>query len=126
MAKGLDVGLRRDLLRLLKLRALRSGVWYKALNCLDRALVDLTMKVAERVRSLRLIKALLAVVEKLEEALENKISKAVRLVGFPLAYKISLLAKKWGNPSAESWSSDVSFARFLAIMHINSGRSTLV
>lgn len=126
MAEDLDVDLRMDFLRFLKLRALRSGAWYKALNCLDRALVNLTIRVAKRVQSLRLIKALLAVVNKLEEALENKISKAIRLVGFPLACKIGLLAEKWGNPLAESWSLDVSFARFLAIMYINSNRRVLI
>lgn len=113
-------------LHLLRLKAKRTGIWYTTLNRLDRALVDLTIKVADKVRSLRLIKALFAVVKKIEEALESKISKAIRMFGFPLACKFSLFAKKWGNPSAESWILDMSFARFLAIMHINSNGSTLV
>jgi hypothetical protein len=36
-----------------------------------------------------------------------------------------LLAKKLGNSSAESWMSDPSFARFLAILYINSNRGAL-
>ena len=111
----------RENLRLLKLKAKRHGVWFKALSRLDRALVNLTIKVADKVRSLRLIKALSRVLKKMEEAFENEISQAIRHVGFPLARKIGFLAKKWGNPYGESWMSDVSFAKFLAVMHINGG-----
>ncbi len=115
----------RAKLNLLKLQAKRTGIWYKALNNLDRALLDLTIKVADKVMSLRLAKALSAVLKKIEEALESKISKAIRAVGLPLAYKLGLIAKKWGNPNAEKWIFDLSFARFLAVMHINSGRGAL-
>jgi len=115
----------RAKLHILKLKAKRAGIWYKALSRLDRALVDLTIKVVDRVLSLGLAKALLAVAKKIEEALESKISKAIRMVGLPLAYKLGLIAKKWGNPYAKSWKSDLSFARFLAIMYINSNKGKL-
>lgn len=115
----------RAKLNLLKLKAKRTGIWYKALNHLDRALLDLTIKVADRVMSVRLAKALSAIINKIEEALKSKISQVVRMVGLSLAYKLGLIAKKWGNPHAEKWMFDLSFARFLAIMHINSGRGAL-
>lgn len=116
--------LRRDELLSLKLRAKRNGVWFKTLSRLDRALIELTIRVADKVQSLRLTKALYKVMKKVETALQNKISQAIRHIGFCLARKIGLLAKKWGNPFAESWMSDLSFARFLAIMHINSNQNT--
>jgi hypothetical protein len=92
---------------------------------MDRALIDLTIKVADKVRSQRLTMALLKVLKKMEEALESKISQAIYRIGLPLAHKIGLLAKKLGNASAESWMSDLSFARFLAILYINSNRGAL-
>ncbi|MGQ9625203.1 MAG: hypothetical protein ACUVT9_07545 [Candidatus Bathycorpusculaceae bacterium] len=107
----------------MKLRARRKGVWFKTLNRLDRALIELTIRVADKVRSLRLTKALYEVMKKVETALQNKIFQAIHHVGFPLARKIGLIAKKWGNPFAESWMSDLSFARFLAVMHINSNQN---
>ena len=113
----------REKLRLLKLKAKRTGVWFKALTNLDRVLIDLVIKVVDRVRSIKLATSLFTVVRKLEEALENRISRIIRTIGFPLACKIVLLAKKWGNSSAEKWLSDISFARFLAIMHLNSNRA---
>jgi len=64
----------REKLRLLKLKAKRTGVWFKALTNLDRVLIDLVIKVVDRVRSVKLATSLSAVVRKLEEALENRIS----------------------------------------------------
>jgi hypothetical protein len=107
--------------RLVKLRfkAVRAGVWFRALPRIDRVLVDLTINVASNVRSLTLAENLLTVIRKLEGLLESSLSRAFREVGFPLAQKLSLMAQKWGNSSAESWPSDSSFIRFLAVMHIN-------
>jgi hypothetical protein len=103
----------------LKLKAIRAGVWFRSLPKIDRVLVDLTIKVASNIRSFTLARNLLAVVGKLDGLLESSLSRALREVGFPLAQKLSLMAQKWGNISAESWPSDSSFIRFLAVMHIN-------
>jgi hypothetical protein len=103
----------------LRLKAVRAGVWFRALPRIDRALVDLTIKVASKIRSFTLAKNILAVVRKLEGLLESSLSRAFREVGFPLAQKLSLAAQKWGNTSAGNWSSDSSFAFFLTVLHIN-------
>ncbi|MEM2971951.1 MAG: hypothetical protein QW270_05960 [Candidatus Bathyarchaeia archaeon] len=113
------IPLRKSELLLLRLKARRSGVWFKALSRIDRALINLAIKVADKVRSPRLTEALLNVMSKVKNSVGNRISQAICMFGFPLARKLGLLAKKWGNLFAESWMSDVSFARFLAIMHIN-------
>jgi hypothetical protein len=110
---------RRDLTSL-RSRALRRGSWFRVLGKVERALVDLTIKVVDQVRSPVLYKALVSIVKKLESASDNRVSRAIRTVGFPCAQKLSLLAQKWGNKSAQNWMFDLSFARFIAIMHINS------
>jgi hypothetical protein len=112
---------RTQLIRL-KLKAMRSGVWFRALPRIDRALVDLTIKVASIVRSVTLAKSLLAVVRKLEGIMESRLSRALREVGFPLAQKLSLQAQKWGNRSASQWAGDFGFARYLAITQMNTPR----
>jgi hypothetical protein len=103
----------------LRLKAVRAGVWFRALPRIDRVLVDLTIRVASSIRSVTLAKNILVVVRKLEGFLESSLSRALREVGFPLAQKLSLVAQTWGNISAESWSSDSSFAFFLAVLHVN-------
>jgi hypothetical protein len=110
---------RRDLVSL-KGRALRRGVWFRVLGRIERALVDSAIWVVDRVRSPVLFKALVSIVKKLEDAFDNRILRVTRTVGFPGVQKLSLLAQKWGNKSAQSWMFDLSFARFIAIMHVNS------
>jgi hypothetical protein len=103
----------------LRLKAMRAGVWFRALPRIDRALVDLTIRVASSIRSVTLAKNILVVVRKLEGVLESVFSRAFREVGFPLARKLSLVAQAWGYASAVGWSSDLSFVKFLAVMYIN-------
>jgi hypothetical protein len=110
-----------DKAQLLKLRtkAMRSGMWFKALQRIDRVLVNLTIKVATNVRSFTLAKSILTITRKLGELLETKLSRTVRAIGFPIARKISMFAQKWGNKSAKEWVSDMGFVQYLAIMNIS-------
>ncbi len=107
----------------LRLKAVRAGVWFRALPRIDRVLVDLTIKVASKIRSVTLAKNLLAVIRKLEGLLESSLSRAFREVGLPLAQKLSLAAQAWGNPPAKNWAFDSSFAFFLAVLHINNPKT---
>jgi hypothetical protein len=104
----------------LKSMALRSGAWFTVLGRTERVLIDLTVKIVEQVRSPVLAKTLLSIVKKLEDAFENKISRVIREIGFPSVCKLSLIAQKWGNKSARGWALDLAFARFMAMMRINS------
>ena len=103
----------------LRLKAMRAGVWFRALPRIDRVLVDLTIKVTSNVRSVTLAKCILSITRKLEGLLESKLVRAIREIGFSIACKLSLFAQKWGNILAKSWVSDVGFARFLAVMNLN-------
>ena len=108
----------------LRLKAIRAGVWFRALHRIDRVLIDLTIKVARsNVRSIVLAKSILNVMEKLEGLLESRLLRIIREVGIPLAQKLSTLAQKWGNNSAKDWSSDTSFSSFLAVISINEHRT---
>ena len=103
----------------LKLKAMRAGVWYRALPRIDRVLVDLTIKVTDNIRSSTLAKSVRSVMSKLDRLLENRLSRAIREVGLPLAQKLSTIAQTWGNVSANKWSTDLSFIKYLAVMQIN-------
>jgi hypothetical protein len=119
MQDGSSHFLNRIQLMKLKTKAIRAGVWFKALPRIDRVLVDLTIKVAENIHSAFLAKSIFAVVGKLEGLLESSILKALKLVGCPLAKKISSIGQKWGNASSANWATDSSFIFFLAVMHTN-------
>jgi hypothetical protein len=102
-----------------KLKAMRAGVWFKALPRIDRVLIDLTIRVADSIRSVSLARCLLSVTRKLEWLLESKLSRVIREIGFPLACKLSLIAQKWGNSNAREWTKDLGFAKYLAAMELN-------
>ena len=109
---------RAELVRL-KSRAMRAGVWFRCLPRIDRVLLDLTIQVADCVRSVHLARCLLVVAGKLEGLLESRLKRAVREFGLALAAKFSGLASGWGYAAARVWANDVNFARFWAVMKLN-------
>ena len=105
----------------IKCKALRAGVWFKALPRIDRALIDVTIQVLDNICSAQLVKSIFAVMGKLEGMLESKFVRIARTVGQNLAEKASALAQSWGNTTAHGWSTDRSFALYFAAMQINKG-----
>ena len=109
----------KGMLARMKTRAMRRGVWFRVLNRLERASVDLTIKVVEKVQSSLLSKLLGAIIMKLSKALESKVARMMREVGSDLAQKVSLIAQTWGNRSAVRWAVDKGFIQYLTITHMN-------
>jgi hypothetical protein len=103
----------------LKMKAMRSGTWFKVLQRIDRVLFDLTIRVVDNIRSAQLAKSILVLTKKLENAVKGSFSIRLIEIGLPLAQKISFTAQRLGNLSAISWVFDSSFAIFLAVIHIN-------
>jgi hypothetical protein len=103
-----------------RLKMKKCGFWFKALSRIDRVLIDLAIEVTDGVHSFRLVEALRSVARKVEDRFESGISYATNAIGFPLARRLSVFAQKWGNSLAREWTNDPLFARFLAILHINS------
>jgi len=115
-----EVGLiNKKQLAKLRLKAIRAGLWFRALPRIDRVLVDLTIRVTNSVRSATLARNILAVTRKLKGLLESSLLRAFRGVAYQLAQELSLVAQNWGNSSARLWASDSSFMKFLAVMHVN-------
>ena len=111
--------LTKSMLANVRIRALRRGLWFKTLNRLERAGVDLTLKVVDKVRSSVLTKMLTSIVAKLSEALEGRVARTMREVGYSLAQQISRIAQEWGNKSGVKWQADHGFIQYLAVMCLN-------
>jgi hypothetical protein len=109
-----------DVLVEVKRAALRRGVWFRALSRVERGVLDLTVKVVDEIRSAKLAKVVVAILDKLVRVMESAVDRMVRVVGLSQAQKVSDLALGWGNRSACSWARDAGFARYLAVMHMNS------
>jgi len=100
-------------------RALRKGVWFKALSRVERSIVDLTIRCVERIRSDALMKAVVGILDKLLETLEEEYLKRVERIGREIAEKICEIAWGWGNPHAWTWKYDLRFVKFLGVNATN-------
>ena len=109
---------RSELVRL-RVKARRRGVWFRVLSRVERGLMDLSIKVVERVRSLVLARSLISLVEKLLDAMESEVTRLMRTVGRSLALKLSEIAQGWRNKSARLWAADLGFIQYLAVMQKN-------
>ena len=114
-----SIPLTKDELTKIKVRAIRRGVWFRVLSRVERASIDLTIKIVKKVRSLLLARVLASIVKKLLDAMESKVARLMRKVGWSLAQKLSRIAQKWGNKSAAQWTTDQGFTQYLTIMHMN-------
>jgi len=99
----------------LRTRSLRKRVWYRALDRIERGLVDLTIRWVDNVRNSTMARVLLRILGKLVQALEHGMAQ-VLTVGRELALKASELAVRWGNTQAYTWRSDRVFWFGLARM----------
>jgi hypothetical protein len=101
-----------------KKHALRRGIWFKALNRIERGIIDLTVKYVDNIKSAKLAKVLTAIFVKLQTTTESMIDRLVRTIGLTLTQKISNIAVSWGYHSATLWANDSAFARFLVVNFI--------
>jgi hypothetical protein len=103
----------------IKRKALRRKVWFKALNPMERALIDLVIKVVEHVKSPKLAKIITRIIGRLREALKSRIEKLMETVGRSLALRHAECACSWGYKDALKWAADPDFIRYLTIVGMN-------
>jgi hypothetical protein len=115
----LDVSNREGLAKL-KTIAVRRGLWFKVLSAVERAVVDLTLKVVERVRSSVLKEALKSIASKVVEALKSRSFKERAMaIGRALAERLVRVAERLGNKRAREWAEDPRFVMYLGVSWLN-------
>jgi hypothetical protein len=108
----------REQLTSIRRKALRRGIWHRVLDRAERALINLTIRVVDAVRSDRLAKVLSNPIEKLREAMKGLMDRA-REMGRPLAEELSRVAQAWGYLGAGSWAKDEFYAIYLGLSALN-------
>ncbi len=114
----LEKPLTRDIIAGLKTRALRRRVWFRALDRIERGLVDVTIRWVDKVRSRLMARVLLRILVKLARAMESSMARALGR-GRIVAARLSGLAVGWGNLDAYSWKFEEAFQRFLGFRIAN-------
>ena len=97
---------------------------FKELQRIDRALFDLTLRVAFNIRSVILAQGILMITQKLRALLQDKLPRSLRSIGLPMAQRLSKLAQEWGNGRAHVWVSEIGFIHYLAVMSIDGQHMT--
>lgn len=104
-----------------RVKAVRQRVWFKALSRVERAILDLTIRCVERVRSRILAKIISNILAKILKTLKPSFLEAAMRIGREIADEVCGIAEKWGNVSASRWKHDLGFVRFLGVTAINHG-----
>jgi len=100
-------------------RALRTRVWFSALSKVERAIIDLTIKCVEKIRSNVLARTISTIVSKLSESLEEDFMTRAERIGYTIAEKLCTLGESWGNKPCSTWKRDKCFVKFLGVNAIN-------
>jgi len=101
-----------------KRKALRKGVWFKALDNVERNIINLTAKVVDRVESALLGVTIVKILNKLLKPLKRSFMRRTGL-GIKRAAQISAQAQAWGNQKAKSWALDINFVRYMMSLKID-------
>ncbi len=109
----------RDFLVSVKRKSLRRGIWFKALSSLDRGYYNLVCTVVNRVRSEAVACEVMVIMIKLRDALKSDFVRLVESCGVKRAWKASDRAMRWDNRGALEWKGDIGFARFHAMIELN-------
>ncbi len=104
----------------IKRRAIRSRVWFKTLDGLERGIINLSVKVLDSTVTLsRLDNVLSIIIAKIEDALKGEFEKRLESYGLNRAGEIVDIAIRLGHVSALGWLNDGNFARYVTFMSLN-------
>ena len=105
------VGIRR--------RALRRGVWFKALDHVERGILTLASHLVDRVESAVLGVVLVKILSKLRDGLKSEYVRRMEEFGLIRARELSVQAVKWGYEAAKGWASDLRFVGYVTLLDLN-------
>jgi hypothetical protein len=114
--------LTREGLEALRRRALRSKAWFR-LERVERAVVELTIKVVERVKNATLAGIILRIVDKLRQWMKPSLKEVALSIGRPLTERIARVAEAWGNHEAKEWLKDPGFILYLGVSWLNTPKA---
>ena len=113
------VPLTRQTLANLKLKALRRGVWFRALKQSERKLLDLTIRIVHQVRSFLLARLVSEIVGKLCDVMESRVYRLMKSEGRSMVERLSEIAQSWGYWNAKYWAHDLGFMQYLVINNLS-------
>ena len=109
----------KDFLYGVKQKALRRGVWFRALDSVERGILSLAARVVDRVESVVLGVELVKIIKKIRDAVKSGFVRRMEEFGYRRAEEIFGVAVEWGHRAASNWASDIGFVRYLTLLDMN-------
>jgi len=109
---------RQDLVKI-KSRALRTKVWFRAISKVERAIIDLTIKCVDKIRSRMLAGTISAIVAKILQCLVEAFMTKADRVGHEIVERLCSVGERWGTKAFYPWKRDKTFIRFLGVNALN-------
>jgi len=106
----------RQFLNDVRRKALRRGVWLKALDGVERGILTLASHLVDRVESEVLGVELVKIIGKLNDAMRSRFVRHMRSFGVRRAREIRDQAVGFGYSGARGWLWDQGFVRYLAVL----------
>ena len=101
------------------MRAMRKGVWYRALDRLERGILTLASRVVDEVMDSALGVELVKIIAKIRNATASRFVRHVETFGVLQARVVCGQALGFGFAGARSWALDEGFARYLGFLDFN-------
>lgn len=109
---------KQDLIKI-KTRALRTKIWFKTLSRVERAIVDLTIKCIDHVKSNVLMATISTIIGKILQSCEESFMVRAEKVGQGISEVLCALALRWGNKTCSAWKHETEFAKHLGVNALN-------
>ncbi|MEM2929053.1 MAG: hypothetical protein QXP60_08830 [Nitrososphaerota archaeon] len=109
--------LTNNLLLKIKRKAIRLKIWYK-LNNIEREIINLTIKCVNKIKSIKLKKIILKILNKIKEIFENNFLNKIYEIGLKEVINIVKIAYSWGNKNSLNWIKDKKYIFYLGIKNI--------
>ena len=109
----------RSFLSDVRRKALRKGVWYKALDSLERGLISLACRVIDRVESVVLGREIVKIMRKLVDSMKSGFVRRIEEYGYFKAREIVDQVNCWDQSYSPNWSLKIDFVRYLALIEYN-------
>lgn len=102
-----------------KKKAYRRNVWYRALDRVERGILDLSCRVVDEVKSTKLASQIVKILAKLRDAYKSGFTKHLENHGMERARKVVEQATKLGCQRAREWLHDLNYIRYLTVIDYN-------
>ena len=99
-------------------KALRRGVWFKALDRVERGILCLTARIVDRVESAVLGIELVKILSKLRDALKSGFVRRMEEFGLRRARMLAAQAVAWGYGAARGWAWNPGFVRYVTLLDV--------